>query len=242
MEVGDEDCEPPSRFVSDMLSSIGDGRPREMISLCSNSSELMECFCRMSGPVIDLAMSGLGKSLKLVCCREGIPPSVSGVRSGGSQKSCYYVAAAALPARSSFCSVCVSVWDRLLHTLSRRFVSRSLWFVVGGATTTESAFRVKPVKRRERSLVFVFRRKKHTRYSRTLAHNHESRINGRMITNELTACGAMLLLDNRGSTLDVKYCFLVLLLRTTLPVCPVQSCCTNTAKPVRMMTLLVPRR
>lgn len=155
-EVGDEDCEPPSRFVSDMLSSIGDGRPREMISLCSSSSELMECFCRMSGPVIDLAMSGLGKSLKLVCCREGIPSSVR-VYVRVARKSPANTAAA-LPARSSFCSVlacvCVCVWCRLLRTLSRRFVSRSLWFVVGGATTTES-FRVKPVKRTERATVGV---------------------------------------------------------------------------------------
>lgn len=51
------------------LPSIGDGSPREMISLCSSSSELMECFCRISGPVSDLAMSGLGKSLNVVCGR-----------------------------------------------------------------------------------------------------------------------------------------------------------------------------
>lgn len=75
-DVGEDVCELPRRSARDMLSSIGDGNPREMISLCSSSSEFMECFCRISGPVSDLAMSGLGKSLKVVCCREGIPSSV----------------------------------------------------------------------------------------------------------------------------------------------------------------------
>lgn len=190
-EVGDEDCEPPSRFVSDMLSSIGDGRPREMISLCSSSSELMECFCRMSGPVIDLAMSGLGKSLKLVCCREGIPSSVRVYVRVARKSPATTAAAAALPAQSSLCSVFtgVCVCCRLLRTLSRRFVSRSLWFVVPYETGQKD---------RERATVGVRLSPKYTRDTHTHTHTITStRVNGRMITNELTACGTMLLLNNR---------------------------------------------
>lgn len=37
-----------------------------MISLCSSSSEFIECFWSISGPVSDRAISGLGQSLKLV--------------------------------------------------------------------------------------------------------------------------------------------------------------------------------
>lgn len=76
MEVDCDDCDEPRSSENDTFSSIGDGRPRLMISLCSSSSELIECFCRMSGPVRDRAISGLGHSLKLVCCSEGISPTV----------------------------------------------------------------------------------------------------------------------------------------------------------------------
>lgn len=75
VEVDCDDCDEPRSSENDTFSSIGDGRPRLMISLCSSSSELIECFCRMSGPVRDRAISGLGQSLKLVCCSEGISPS-----------------------------------------------------------------------------------------------------------------------------------------------------------------------
>lgn len=75
MEVDCDDWDEPRSSENDTFSSIGDGRPRLMISLCSSSSELIECFCRMSGPVRDRAISGLGQSLKLVCCSEGISPS-----------------------------------------------------------------------------------------------------------------------------------------------------------------------
>lgn len=196
-EVGDEDCEPPSRFVSDMLSSIGDGRPREMISLCSSSSELMECFCRMSGPVIDLAMSGLGKSLKLVCCREGIPSSVRVYVRVARKSPATTAAAAALPARSSFCSVfaCVCLVPFASHTLAAFCKPESLvcrWWSyyhrVGVPCKTGQ-------KDRESDRWCSSFAQKYTRYSHT--HNHESRVNGRMITNELTACGTMLLLNNR---------------------------------------------
>lgn len=180
-----------------MLSSIGDGRPREMISLCSSSSELMECFCRMSGPVIDLAMSGLGKSLKLVCCREGIPPSVR-VYVRVARKSPATTAAAALPARSSFCSVFVCVcWVPFAsHTLAAFCRPESLvcrWWCyyhrVGVPCETGQ-------KERARSLVFVFRPKTHAILTRT-----QSRVtNKRKDDNELTACGTMLLLNNRIHT------------------------------------------
>lgn len=207
MEVGDEDGEPPSRFVSGMLSSIGDGRPREMISLCSSSSELMECFCRMSGPVIDLAMSGLGKSLKVVCCREGIPPSVRVYVRVVRKSPAATTGAAALPAWSSFCWVFVYAyaWYRLLHTLSRRFVSRSLGFVVGGATTTESAFRVKPVKRRERSFVFLFRPKN---TSDTLTHTQSRVANKRKDDNERTDSVWYDAASRQQDPHWMKYCFL----------------------------------
>lgn len=76
VEVDCDDCDEPRSSENDTFSSIGDGRPRLMISLCSSSSELIECFCRMSGPVRDRAISGLGQSLKLVCCSEGISPTV----------------------------------------------------------------------------------------------------------------------------------------------------------------------
>lgn len=76
VEVDCDDCDEPRSSENDTFSSIGDGRPRLMISLCSSSSELIECFCRMSGPVRDRAISGLGHSLKLVCCSEGISPTV----------------------------------------------------------------------------------------------------------------------------------------------------------------------
>lgn len=76
VEVDCDDCDEPSSSENDTFSSIGDGRPRLMISLCSSSSELIECFCRISGPVRDRAISGLGQSLKLVCCSEGISPTV----------------------------------------------------------------------------------------------------------------------------------------------------------------------
>lgn len=75
VEVDCDDCDEPSSSEKETFSSIGDGSPRLMISLCSSSSELIECFCRMSGPVRDRAMSGLGQSLKLVCCSEGISPT-----------------------------------------------------------------------------------------------------------------------------------------------------------------------
>jgi hypothetical protein len=48
------------------LPSIGDGKPRFIISLCS-SNEFMECLCNISGPVNERAISGLGQSLKLIC-------------------------------------------------------------------------------------------------------------------------------------------------------------------------------
>lgn len=73
LEVDCDDCDEPKISENGRFSSIGDGNPRLMISLCS-SSELIECFCSISGPVSDRAISGLGQSLKLVCCSEGISP------------------------------------------------------------------------------------------------------------------------------------------------------------------------
>lgn len=72
VEVDCDDCDEPKISEKDTFSSMGDGIPLLIISLCSNNSEFMECFCSISGPVSDRAISGLGQSLKLVCCSEGI--------------------------------------------------------------------------------------------------------------------------------------------------------------------------
>lgn len=74
VEVDCDDCDEPKISENDTFSSIGDGSPLLMISLCSSSSEFIECFWSISGPVSDRAISGLGQSLKLVCCSEGISP------------------------------------------------------------------------------------------------------------------------------------------------------------------------
>lgn len=107
VEVDCDDCGEPKISENDTFSSIGDGSPRLMISLCSKSRELIECFCSISGPVSDRAISGLGQSLKLVCCSEGISPTRYSV---------------------SFPPVCVFCFQRpkLLPPLSRRALTLSL--------------------------------------------------------------------------------------------------------------------
>lgn len=45
LEVDCDDCDEPKISENDTFSaSVGDGIPRLIISLCSNSSELIECF------------------------------------------------------------------------------------------------------------------------------------------------------------------------------------------------------
>lgn len=44
LEVDCDDCDEPKISENDTFSSIGDGIPLFIISLCSNSSELIECF------------------------------------------------------------------------------------------------------------------------------------------------------------------------------------------------------
>lgn len=114
MEVDCDDCDEPSSSENDTFSSIGDGRPRLMISLCSSSSELIECFCRMSGPVRDRAISGLGQSLKLVCCSEGISPTV---------RRRYNVS---FPPGSSWRRVCMCVCPPLFQDQTRVLFDNSL--------------------------------------------------------------------------------------------------------------------
>lgn len=114
MEVDCDDCDEPRSSENDTFSSIGDGRPRLMISLCSSSSELIECFCRMSGPVRDRAISGLGQSLKLVCCSEGISPTV---------RRRYNVS---FPPGSSWRRVCMCVCPPLFQDQTRVLFDNSL--------------------------------------------------------------------------------------------------------------------
>lgn len=114
VEVDCDDCDEPRSSENDTFSSIGDGRPRLMISLCSSSSELIECFCRMSGPVRDRAISGLGQSLKLVCCSEGISPTV---------RRRYNVS---FPPGSSWRRVCMCVCQPLFQDQTRVLFDNSL--------------------------------------------------------------------------------------------------------------------
>lgn len=45
--------------------SVGETNPLFIISCCSNN-EFIECLCKISGPVNDLGVSGLGQSLKFI--------------------------------------------------------------------------------------------------------------------------------------------------------------------------------
>lgn len=44
VEVDCDDCDEPKISENDTFSSMGDGIPLLIISLCSNKSEFMECF------------------------------------------------------------------------------------------------------------------------------------------------------------------------------------------------------
>lgn len=117
VEVDCDDCDEPKISENDTFSaSIGDGSPRLIISLCSRRSELIECFCRISGPVNDRAISGLGQSLKLVCCSEGISPTRYSV---------------------SFLPVCVSLpTTKRLPSLHSLVASLALLLPLSGRTST----------------------------------------------------------------------------------------------------------